>query len=55
MKNGVIDNSPKRAKLIDTKSTYIAEIVAFYDTAPQLFAPYMKLTQRNTPFWRPWS
>jgi hypothetical protein len=51
----VIDNSPKRAELIDTKHKYIAEIVAFYDTAPRLFAPYMKLTQKNTPFWRPWS
>jgi hypothetical protein len=55
MTNEVIDNSPKRAELIDTKFKYIAEIVAFYDTAPRLFAPYMKLTQKNTPFWRPWS
>lgn len=55
MTNEVIDNSPKRAELIDTKFKYIAEIVAFYDKAPGLFAPYMKLTQRNTPFWRPWS
>jgi hypothetical protein len=55
MTNEVIDNSPKRAELIDAKFKYIAEIVAFYDKAPGLFAPYMKLTQRNTPFWRPWS
>jgi hypothetical protein len=53
--NEVIDKSPKRAELIDTKSKCISEIVAFYDRAPGLFAPYMKLTQKNTPFWRPWS
>jgi hypothetical protein len=23
------------------------------DKAPKLFTPYMKLTQKNTPFWRP--
>ena len=50
-----IDNAPNRAELIDTKSKYFSEIVAFYDTAPRLFAPYIKLTQKNTPFWRPWS
>jgi hypothetical protein len=50
-----IDNSPERAKLVETKSKYLLEIVTFYDTAPRLFAPYMKLTQKNTPFWRPWS
>jgi hypothetical protein len=55
MTNEVIDNSPKRAEMIDTKSKHIAEIIAFYETAPRLFAPYMKLTQKNTPFWRPWS
>jgi hypothetical protein len=55
MTNEVIDKSPNRPELIDTKFKYIAEIVAFYDKAPGLFAPYMKLTQRNTPFWRPWS
>jgi hypothetical protein len=55
MKNEVIDNSPNRAKLIDTKSKHIAEINAFYVEAPPLFAPYMKLAQKNTPFWRPWS
>jgi hypothetical protein len=51
----VIDRSPNRAQMIDTKFKYIAEIVAFYDKAPGLFGPYMKLTQKNTPFWRPWS
>jgi hypothetical protein len=54
IRNEFIDNSPNRAELIDTKYKYIGEIVAFYDKAPGLFAPYMKLTQRNTPFWRPW-
>jgi hypothetical protein len=52
--NEVIDQKPNRNQLIDLKFKYIAEIVAFYDNAPDLFAPYMKLTQKNTPFWRPW-
>src|SRR4029078_3328550 len=52
--NEVIDNSPNRAELIDTKAKHFTEIVAFSDTAPRLFAPYMKLTQKNTPVWRPW-
>jgi hypothetical protein len=55
MTNEVIDKDPKRVELIDTKSKYIAEIIAFYEVAPKLFAPYMKLTHENTPFWRPWS
>lgn len=52
--NEVIDRSPDRAQLIDTKFKYLGEIAAFYDKAPDLFAPYMKLAQKNTPFWRPW-
>ena len=55
MTSEVIDNSPNRVQLVDCKSKCLAEIVAFYDTAPRIFAPYMKLTQKNTPFWRPWS
>jgi hypothetical protein len=53
--NEVIEKSPDYAQLRDIKSKHIAEIIAFYDTAPRIFAPYMKLTQKNTPFWRPWS
>jgi hypothetical protein len=47
MTNEVIDKSPNRAQMIDTKFKYIAEIVAFYDRAPGLFGPYMKLTQKT--------
>lgn len=50
----VIDRRTNRNQLIDLKSEYLGEIISFYDKAPDLFAPYMKLTQKNTPFWRPW-
>jgi hypothetical protein len=49
----VIDRKPNRKQLIDLKYEYLGEITAFYDKAPDLFAPYMKLTQKNIPFWRP--
>jgi hypothetical protein len=39
MRNEVIENSPKRAESIDTKFKYIAEIVAFYKTAPDCSHP----------------
>jgi hypothetical protein len=52
--NQVIDQSPNRAELIDTKYKHLQKIVGFYDVAPALFEPYIRLTQRNTPFWRPW-
>jgi len=50
----VIDRRNNRNQLIDLKYQYLEEVIAFFDKAPDLFAPYMKLTQKNTPFWRPW-
>lgn len=50
----IIDGRPNRTQMIDLKHQYLAELVGFFDTAPGLFAPYMKLTHKNTPFWRPW-
>jgi hypothetical protein len=47
MTNEVIDTSPKRAEMIDTKHKHIAEIISFYEKAPTLFAPYMRLTQKT--------
>lgn len=50
----VIDRRNNRNQLIDLKYQYLEEVIVFFDKAPDLFAPYMKLTQKNTPFWRPW-
>jgi hypothetical protein len=52
----VIDQYPdeERGTLIHQRANHLSEIAAFYDKAPDLFAPYMKLTQKNIPFWRPW-
>ena len=50
----VIDQEPNRKQMIDLKYQHLREIIAFFDKAPDLFAPYMKLAQKNTPFWRPW-
>jgi hypothetical protein len=52
--NKVIDQASNRGDLIDIKYKHLREITAFYEVAPDIFAPYMKLTQKNTPFWRPW-
>ena len=50
----VIDRRNNRTQLIDLKAEYLNDVMEFYNEAPDLFAPYMKLTQKNTPFWRPW-
>jgi hypothetical protein len=49
----VIDQKPNRNQLIDLTGEYLNEIVAFSEKAPDLLAPYIKLAQKNTPFWRP--
>jgi hypothetical protein len=50
----VIDRKSNRNQLIDLKSQHLSEIVNFFQEAPDLFAPYMRLEKKNTPFWRPW-
>lgn len=52
--NRVIDASENRAELIDTKYKHIKKIIDFYAEAPTLFGPYIALTHKSTPFWRPW-
>ena len=52
--NTVIDQSENRAELVDAKYNHIKRIVDFYNIAPTLFAPYIELKHKNTPFWRPW-
>jgi hypothetical protein len=52
--NTVIDQSENRAELIDTKYRHIKRIIDFYEEAPAIFGPYISLTHKSTPFWRPW-
>ncbi|MBS0536946.1 MAG: hypothetical protein JSR72_23045 [Proteobacteria bacterium] len=52
--NTVIDHSEDRENLVNTKYDHIKRIVDFYSKGPELFAPYIKLEHKNTPFWRPW-
>lgn len=49
-----IDESPNRTELIDIKYKHITKITGFFAEAPDIFEPYMRLSQRHTPFWRPW-
>lgn len=42
------------SKKIEMKGAIFERIVDFYKTSPPIFAPYIELTQKNTPFWRPW-
>jgi hypothetical protein len=52
--NSVIDQSDDRSALIDIKYRHIEKIVDFYKEAPAIFGPYISLTHKSTPFWRPW-
>lgn len=50
----VIDRSADREKLINKKSEMMTKFMNFYQESPALFGPYIGLTQKLTPFWRPW-
>ncbi len=50
----VIDASPQREKLIDKKYDALQRIANFYNDSSQMFGPYIELTHKITPFWRPW-
>lgn len=50
----VIDQSPERVSLIKTKHEKLLKVTKFYEDSPRLFGPYMDLSQKNTPIWRPW-
>jgi hypothetical protein len=52
--DNVIDQRTNRAQLIDIKFKKFGVVTEFYKTAPELFGPYMNLSQKNIPFWRPW-
>ena len=50
----VIDHSAKRVELTDNKFAALRRVSGFAERAPAVFGPYMNMTARNTPFWRPW-
>jgi hypothetical protein len=49
-----IDESPEAQQLSDEKFERMKRFVSFFDTSSELFAPYLCLDQKHTPFWRPW-
>lgn len=53
-RNDVIDQSSERQRLIDEKFDRLATVLQFFERSPAIFAPYLNLTQKSTPFWRPW-
>lgn len=44
----------EQRQVSDTRDDALKRILAFFREAPDVFAPYMRLDQRSTPFWRPW-
>jgi len=50
----VIDHSAKRVELTDNKFAALRRVSGFAERTPAVFGPYMNMTARNTPFWRPW-
>jgi len=50
----VINAMPEPADAIDKKYAALTRISQFPVEAPAVFGPYMAMTQKNTPFWRPW-
>jgi hypothetical protein len=55
-RNDVIDTKPdrERERVIDLKFEVFGRVSDFALKAPEVFGPYMRLDQKNTPFWRPW-
>jgi hypothetical protein len=39
----------------EKKQHAFEQVTRFYEKSPKLFGPYINLTHKNTPFWRPWS
>jgi hypothetical protein len=53
-RNEVIDTRKDRAQAIEKKFEVLERVLQWAERAPPMFAPYMRITTRNTPFWRPW-
>lgn len=49
-----IQTSPNAAQLFNKRTETMVTLSKFFVEAPEHFAPYIRLDQRNTPFWRPW-
>jgi len=49
------DAAPNYSEIVERKYATFNRVTDFYKTAPTIFSPYIGLTQKNTPFWRPWS
>lgn len=49
-----IDKSPNSQPLWDRRDAAFEYITRYYEETDRIFLPYLRMTQRNTPFWRPW-
>lgn len=50
----VIQRDPNREQLFQRHTATLLRINAFFKDGPDKFGPYMRMDQKNTPFWRPW-
>jgi hypothetical protein len=50
----LISRSSDSQVMIDKKYAALNRISEFTERAPEIFGPYVAMTQKNTPFWRPW-
>jgi hypothetical protein len=48
------DLHPRRDQLIEYKSEIFMRLSNSLQEATTVFKPYIGLSQKNTPFWRPW-
>ncbi len=52
--DAVIDAAPDRSNLLEKRMAVMIRLSEFFTVGPEIFGAYMRLDQRNTPFWRPW-
>src|SRR6476660_4041466 len=50
----VIRTSNNAAELHGNRTKAMLRIGSYLSQSPEGFGPYMRLDQKNTPFWRPW-
>ena len=49
----VIRADPDKAEKFKKRAQTITSVSKFFSTGLELFAPYIRLDQKHTPFWRP--
>jgi hypothetical protein len=49
-----IRQSPNPSDLFNKRTDTMIRVSNFFTEAPNKFAPYIRMDQKNTPFWRPW-